>query len=382
MNRRKFKVEKATSVNEIRYVVAVNGIPIPEIALWLDWESIRSPLTGRTYAYAICSFLNYLGKHKLNFINDVSRKTLEEYFKYLVYGVSPLIQIQSSIPFNSLKKHQTAIKNLYCWLESERAIEVNPAKKLHSSTNYSQNYNKTKLLYGQIHDFNIEDTILSKAFYKAPKQYIKWYSNEEIRLIVTGFKQLRDKIIFLISIETGMRIGEICGLKMGDFDRYHHSLSVERSFNIANNAYAKTTNRTNYISRNLSDAISQYISRSRKLVLSSEFLFVNHKGVYTGNPISPTNYSAILKRVAASVGMNPDLIRTHNGRSTRAQQLVELMRDKPESGVTLTFILEELGWASERSASPYIKNYTLKQKKKILERLQEQFQITDERWYD
>ena len=42
-------------------------------------------------------------------------------------------------------------------------------------------------------------------------------------------------------------------------------------------------------------------------------------------------------------------MRTHSGRSTRAQKLVELMKEQPELGITKTFIDEELGWRSEQS---------------------------------
>ena len=62
-------------------------------------------------------------------------------------------------------------------------------------------------------------------------------------------------------------------------------------------------------------------------------------------------------------------IRTHSGRSTRAQELVEIMREHPELGVTEGLILEELGWSSVRSLKVYEKGYTKKQRKKVMDKI-------------
>lgn len=107
------QVRKATNDIEVRYLITDCGIPIPEIATWLDFESQRSPLTGKTYAYAICVFLRFLRKYNLNFKKDVNRITIEEYCKQLVFAATPVTQIHSPLPYKGLNKHLTAIKNMY-----------------------------------------------------------------------------------------------------------------------------------------------------------------------------------------------------------------------------------------------------------------------------
>lgn len=68
--------------------------------------------------------------------------------------------------------------------------------------------------------------------------------------------------------------------------------------------------------------------------------------------------------------MDKQEIRTHSGRSTRVQQLVELMREYPEVGITKAFIEEELGWRSSQTIKTYEKGYSASQKRKIMERIQ------------
>ncbi|BDZ31847.1 tyrosine-type recombinase/integrase [Lactiplantibacillus sp. WILCCON 0030] len=377
------QVKKATNDIEVRYVVTRNAIPIPSVALWLDWESMRSPLTGKAYAYCICSFFRFLDKYQLDFRKDVTRSTIEEYLKQLIFASTPVTQIKSQIPYKGLQKHLTAIKNLYKWLESEHEIIQSPTKSLHSSTRYAQNYNKTKMLYGQIHDYKIDNTFLNRVYYHEPRKYIKWYTNEEITIISQHFTNIRDKAMFLVSIETGMRIGELCGLKLDNFDRYEKSLTVERDNNVENLAYAKTSNRTNYISSDLTHLLSEYLIEVRnKIPKNTGYLFVNYHGAYRGNPVSPTNFLSILKRAARRGGIDPKLFRTHSGRSTRAQKLIELMRNDPDSGVTMAFILEDMGWSSERSTKPYIKRYSLQQKQQILSGLQKRYDLSLEEWYE
>ncbi|MCV5434271.1 tyrosine-type recombinase/integrase, partial [Escherichia coli] len=73
----------------------------------------------------------------------------------------------------------------------------------------------------------------------------------------------------------------------------------------------------------------------------SNYLFLNYKGRYKGRPLKTRNFLNILKDAAEKAGLDRKEIRTHSGRSTRAQELVEIMRDKPEVGVTETLIKEE-----------------------------------------
>lgn len=376
------QVEKATNDVEVRYVITDCGIPIPEVATWLDFESQRSPLTGRTYAYAICVFFRFLREYHLDFKTDVTTATIEEYCKQLVFAATPVTQIRSTLPYKGLNKHLTAIKNMYKWLDDNHDTVESPIKSLQPASKYARKYNKTKMLYGQIVHFDIEGSFLSRVYYREPRQYIKWYSKEQIDLIAHHFTNIRDKVMFLLTIETGVRVGELCGLKTMNFDPHERSIRIERDNNIDNLAYAKTSNRTNYLSSSLTDLISQYLIVARnKIHNSNNYLFVNYKGRYAGQPISPSNFLRILKQAAARAGLDPAMIRTHSGRSTRAQQLIELLREHPDSGVTTAFILEDMGWSSERSMKPYLKEYSLAQKQEILSEVQKKYALNSEKWY-
>lgn len=360
----------AKNGNDLRYMITDDGIPIQDVCLWLDFISMNSYLTGERYAYALLRYFRYLKANNLNYREVTSKGVIEEYIKHLLGLNEKIINYESSMTFTALNTYITVLKGFYHWLEDERKIVMSPI--MFKGKRSKQNpYVNTKLLYGQIWNFDLDESILSKVLYKKKRNHLKWYTEEEINNILSHLPTLRDKTIFSISIETGMRIGEILGLKIEHYDRFESKLEVVRQQNLENRAQAKTMERTLFIPQTLNKMIQNYISmdRANSDVFNSNFLFLNSIGIHKGKPLKSRNFLRILKNAGKESGLQKSEIRTHSGRSTRAQQLIELMIDKPELGITKTFIDEELGWKSERSSKVYEKGYTMKQKKKIMERI-------------
>lgn len=366
-----FRVEIAKNNNDLRYMITEDGIPIQDACLWLDFISMNSYLTGERYAYALLRFFRFLKASGLYYQEITSKKVIEEYIKSLLGLSDKVINYESRMTFTALNTYITVLKSFYHWLEDERKVALNPVM-FSSKRSKQASFVDTKLLYGQIWQFDIDETILSRVLYRKKRNHLKWYTEQEITNILNELPTLRDKTLFTISIETGMRIGEILGLKLDHFNPFNPSLEVVRQQNIENRAQAKTTERTLYIYQSLAEMIQTYISteRAEADTFQSDFLFLNAIGSYKGKPLKSRNFLRILKNAGEKCGLSKSEIRTHSGRSTRAQQLIELMRDQPELGITQTFIDEELGWRSERSIKAYEKGYSMKQKRKIMERIE------------
>lgn len=365
------RVEIGKNNNDLRYMITENGIPIPDVCLWLDFISFNSYLTGERYAYSLLRFLRYLKSNGLNYLDVTNKRVIEEYIKDLLGLGEKVINYESQITFQGLNTYITVLKSFYHWLEDEQKASINPVLYSSKRTKQSPVLNQ-KFLYGQIWNFDIEESILSRVTYRRKRDHLKWYSQQEIEDITQQLLSLRDKTIFIISVETGMRIGEILGLKITHFDRFEPSLEVVKQMNIENRARAKTSERTVLIYQNLAEMIQMYISteRAESNLLNSDFLFLNNFGIHKGKPLKSRNFLRILKDAGERAGLQKHEIRTHSGRSTRAQELVELMRDNPELGITKTFIEEELGWKSGNSIKVYEKGYSKRQKRKIMERIE------------
>lgn len=364
------RVEVAKDRNDVRFMITEDGIPILDACLWLDLVSINSYLTGERYAYALLRYFRFLKRNNLDYREVVSKRVIEEYIKDLLGLEEKVIDIESRMTFTALSTYITVLKSFYHWLEDERKTPVNPVL-LGNKRGKSPHLVNIKLLYGQIWQFDVEESILSRVMYHRKRNHLKWYTDEEIELIHRNLPTLRDKVVFSISTETGMRIGEILGLKLDHFDPFEPHLKVVRQQNVENRAQAKTTERTLFIYQSLADLIQSYIvtERTEADSLDSNYLFLNAKAPYKGEPLRARNFLRILKNAGERAGFLRGEIRTHSGRSTRAQQLVDLMNDHPELGITPTFIDEEMGWRSERTIKIYQKGYSMRQKRKILQRI-------------
>ncbi|EJQ14668.1 site-specific integrase (plasmid) [Bacillus cereus] len=364
------KVKKASNGEILRYLIVEDGIPVPEVCLWLDFVSINSYLTGERYAYALLRYLRYLKERNIHYKNVTRKGVIEEYVKHLLGLNEKVLNVDTNMTYTAVKMNLSVLKGFYYWLEDNMKIIHNPIP--YGSNNIKNTKLKeTKFLYGQIWEFDVEQTILSRLTYKQKRNHLKWYSEEEKESIFNFLPTLRDKLIFQISVETGMRIGEILGLRLEDFDSHNNWLSVIKRNNIKNQAKAKTKERDVPIYETLSEQIQIYKENERRKsdIYYSEYLFLNHKGKYKGEPLKARNFLYILKSAAEKSGMKRSEIRTHSGRSTRVQELVEIMREQPELGVTEGLILEELGWSSVRSLKVYEKGYTKKQRKKVMDKI-------------
>lgn len=117
----------------------------------------------------------------------------------------------------------------------------------------------------------------------------------------------RNWIMFSILYETGMRMGELLQLKVKDVDDLSNVISIRRRHNDLEDKYrkiepnAKTLERDLPISSGLADEIRTYRIRERRNVSASRkhpFLFISHKGPSAGNPLTKSQFSRIVRKVA------------------------------------------------------------------------------------
>ncbi|MGR5908190.1 hypothetical protein ACT7DL_19825 [Bacillus paranthracis] len=125
-----------------------------------------------------------------------------------------ILNVDTNMTYTAVKMNVSVLKSFYYWLEDNMKVMHNPIT-YESKDIKNIKFKEIKFLYGQIWEFNVEQTILSRLTYKQKRNHLKWYSEEEKENISKFLPTLRDKLIFQISVETGMRIGEILGLRLG-----------------------------------------------------------------------------------------------------------------------------------------------------------------------
>ena len=120
---------------------------------------------------------------------------------------------------------------------------------------------------------------------------------------------------FYTAIMTGMRRGEICGLKWTDFDEEHGTLHIQRSVRYARGIYIVGETKTNEGNRKivLPTSVAELLKERRKKALT-EWIFP--KPYYPEHPMIPEAAYTQLKKLLKKAGL-PDM-RFHDLRHTFA----------------------------------------------------------------
>jgi len=180
----------------------------------------KSPKTISWYSANLKNFRNYLkNRHLSDSLDNIDTKLLREYVLYLLkktrYENHPYTPAKTELlSAATVHGHVRTLRAFFNWLVVEGLAENNPAKDLKPP--------------------------------KVTRKVVSTLSDEEIRAILNTFStspsDARNQALFMILLDTGLRIGELINLKMDDVHMNEGYLKVlgkgkkERIVPIGNNA--------------------------------------------------------------------------------------------------------------------------------------------------
>lgn len=326
------------------YYVVDDGLPVFQVNEFLDTKR-DSENTVRKYSNIMSRFLNYLNQRDMDYF-EADNNVVEDYIKFRIYGGdSNLTLLKSTINYKTIMDDITVIKAFYLWL-SRRCTRLNM-----SFYNEKRNI-KSSFLYAEISTFDGEE-IVSKHLHslRESKEYIKWYTEEQVEAILSNLSTTRDKAIFLCTLDGGMRIDEVLSVQRKDYD-------VERQCIIPTRSKSAKL-RTVKLSKRACDMIEDYLLGEREDAeynskIRSQYLFINiKKGENQGKPVGYDNFLKILKRAAKRAGLPEDQIRTHSGRSSKAMEYLKAQARHPELNLTDSQIATNMGWENINTIKHY-----------------------------
>ena len=165
----------------------------------------KSPRTVSWYSANLKSFHNYLNsRHLPDTLDKIDIKILRQYVLYLLkknkYHGHPITPEKAEpVSAATVHGHVRTLRAFFSWLVNEDLIETSPAKDL-----------------------------------KPPKVYqkvVSTLSDDEIRAILAVFTPIyssnaRNQTIFMLMIDTGLRISELINLKIEDIHMNEGLLKV------------------------------------------------------------------------------------------------------------------------------------------------------------
>lgn len=184
---------------------------------------------------------------------------------------------------------------------------------------------------------------VAKQFYHTIEK--RWLNNEKLRI--------RNKLIFRVLYETGMRIGELLHLRVTDYDYPDSFQKVGNIYlvhrdNDDGDRQLKTGERTIPVSTSLLKEIDDYIMYHRPFNKEVEYIFVSHSVGNEGEAPTRQAMGKFFSEVFEASGIKNVRITPHSLRHTHASNLQDL-------GVDINVIKERLGHSSLLTTSRYAK---------------------------
>lgn len=162
---------------------------LDEYKLYLTVEKNASSNTIENYMRDLMDFQSYLSSIKISLIEDISKEHIRLYMK----------ELDRKLIASSKNRHLTSIKMLFRFLIRNNLISHNPAEHFDSPKKQS----------------------------KLPQTV----SEDSMRLLIDSIevideKDSRDKTMIALMYATGMRVSEMCHIKINDISLSHNTLNI------------------------------------------------------------------------------------------------------------------------------------------------------------
>lgn len=190
-----------------------NYLPVEPISKYLRYlDSLeRSPNTIATYARNLKFYWEYLQQSSLDW-KQVNLEHLSEFIYWLRNpepGTIPLYPQQSKRSEKTINHALTTVTSFYEFHE-----RLGTTKGVEAYSYGVQKGSKYKPFLHHISKGKLTKTRLLKI--KEPKTFPGCLNDAQIKTLIDACTRIRDKFLICLLYETGMRIGEVLGLRHSD----------------------------------------------------------------------------------------------------------------------------------------------------------------------
>lgn len=283
-----------------------------EIETYLNYCKNQKNLNAKTvraYGIDLHQFEMYLNDHNLS----IDKKGIENYFSYL----------HANYKQKTVKRKIASLKAFFNYLEFEEKIDINPMHKIRSK------FKEETVLPRLISRENIENLLSYLYHLNCQTEFQKK-------------QKLRDIAIIELLFATGIRISELCNIRINDTDLEEGILRIrgkgakERIIQIGN--------------QDVLTSLKNYYNANYEAIVKEGYFFTNKQG----NILSDQAARNMLKKHTKNAGINQN-ITPHLFRHAFATFLLE-------EDVDIRYIQKMLGHSSISTTQIYIEVASEKQK--------------------
>jgi len=208
--------------------------------------------------------------------------------------------------------------------KDNKGLSVNSVKHIYATIHTALN----QAVKEQLINRNVADSV--KPPKKQEEKKLQTWTKEEVKKFLAQAKDHKYYIIYFLAVNTGMRRGELLGLKWEDIDFNKNKIKVKRQVQRTDKGliFKKPKSKAGYriipITKNIMKELKrQKIRQSeKKLGLGENFNALNLVcSNIVGNPVEPTKIYKYYKEISREAGL-PE-IRFHDLRHTFASLFLE-----------------------------------------------------------
>lgn len=274
----------------------------------------RSPGTVKAYAHSLRLWFEFLGLRDITWeragVEDVS-----EFVRWLRAPADNVIVLDETAARRSEATVNRHLAGLFSFYDFHARAGVELAQSLVAWRQVPRGGYKSFLH----HVTGGRPVATRPVRLKAPRRLPATLSLEQVTAVLAACSRLRDRFLFVLLAETGMRVGQALGLRHADFVSRRCEVTIVPRGDNVNGARAKTRTETTLpVSAPLVRLYSDYM-HTEYGELDCDYIFVNLWSAPVGRPL---RYQAVAKLVERLRERSGVVFTPHMLRHTRATELI------------------------------------------------------------
>lgn len=291
---------------------------VAPIASYLDHLTSlgHSPYTVRNYAYALRVYFAYLGRRQIAWDDPTNAlTTLGQFVGWLRRGDGQVVSLHQSEArcHRTINAYITAIYGLYKF-HQRHGVRV-----LENLIADDQRSHYKSFLTGLVSGSSPRRLISLTE----PKARVADLPMHQALAVIEAQAHLRDRLLFMVLLHTGMRIGQALGLRHQDIDLETGYINIVARSDNLNGARAKSVTDGEgallgrvLMTETLIECYVEYIQEEAAHI-GSDYVFVNLRAGRIGAPMTYSNVNDLVRRTRKKVGFR---FTPHQFRHTFATQ--------------------------------------------------------------
>ncbi|MFP6846792.1 MAG: tyrosine-type recombinase/integrase [Thalassolituus sp.] len=344
-------------------VYSNDSLPFEHINCFLRHLEFRdlAPNTVKAYAHDLVFFFRYLIQQGINW-SDINLDGLVRYVHVLRFSSSSNLASTTTVRSEpTVSRYVAAVFSFYRYHYFNNGLLIDLGDRGIISESGSSSFQNGFLSFAKSarSHSQIKRRPLIK-YTKTVKPEPKVIPPDVQFRIIKSCKNLRDKLLISLLLETGMRIGQVLQLKHSDIESWNECLHIKRRLDNPNQVYAKTRNEyTVSLSKEWLDLYTDYIIHDQGDI-NAEYVFTSLYRKDGGDVTAPLSYQRakkLLKSIGDEIGFN---LTPHMFRHTHATEL--LKADTP-----IEIVAKRLGHASIETTRNMYEHLSARDMRKILD---------------